>query len=150
MRLLAVLALAGLLSSGCATIEGMSRETRTGAAVGAVAGGVLGALIDSGRPWRGAVIGAAAGAVAGGWIGHTMTPAGEGTVARADEDVVTRAAAEAAQANATVKYSRVTEQGISEDVVAEPGEVTDGLMTVTVRYYRNNRLISSETRRVQV
>jgi hypothetical protein len=46
-------------------VYGCTKYHAQGAGVGAVAGGVAGALIDSKNPWRGGVIGAAIGGVAG-------------------------------------------------------------------------------------
>jgi len=147
-KFLVVILLASMFMSGCETIEGLSPKTKTGAGIGAVAGGILGALIDSGKPWRGAIIGAAAGAAAGGWIGYKMdTKSAEVT---ADSDIVAQAASEAAKQNAKVKYSRVTEAGITEEVIATPGQLTGNLRNVTVQYFRNGTLISTETRQVQV
>ncbi|MDD3726108.1 MAG: glycine zipper domain-containing protein, partial [Candidatus Ratteibacteria bacterium] len=101
-----------------------------------------------GNSWRGAVIGAAVGAAAGGWIGYKME--GKESVAKADEDVVSKAAQDAAKLNSTVKYSRVTESGITEDVIATPGELKGSVRTVTIQYFRNGTLISTETRQVEV
>jgi hypothetical protein len=53
-----------LLSNGCATPQGVA-----GAGLGAVVGGVSGALIDHGNPIRGAAIGGGLGAVLGGGLG---------------------------------------------------------------------------------
>ena len=53
-----------ILSSGCATPQGVQ-----GAGLGAVVGGVSGALIDRGNPVRGAAIGGGLGAVLGGGLG---------------------------------------------------------------------------------
>jgi outer membrane lipoprotein SlyB len=46
-------------------VFGCTKYHAQGAGVGAAAGGVAGALIDRGNPWRGGVIGAAIGGVAG-------------------------------------------------------------------------------------
>lgn len=54
-----------LFASGCATQQGAQ-----GAGLGAVVGGVSGALIDKGNPWRGAAIGGGLGAVFGGGLGE--------------------------------------------------------------------------------
>jgi hypothetical protein len=147
-RLFVVAVIAGLLFTGCATWDEISPKTKTGAGIGAVAGGILGAVVDSNRPWRGAIIGAAAGAAAGGWIGHTMDSKSEEV--KADADVVQQAAAEAAKQNATVKYTRVTEDGINEEIIATPGELSGSVRTVTVQYFRDGKLISTETRQVTV
>lgn len=53
-----------IFSSGCATPQGVQ-----GAGLGAVVGGVSGALIDRGNPVRGAAIGGGLGAVLGGGLG---------------------------------------------------------------------------------
>jgi hypothetical protein len=53
-----------MISSGCATPQGVQ-----GAGLGAVVGGVSGALIDRGNPLRGAAIGGGLGAVLGGGLG---------------------------------------------------------------------------------
>lgn len=147
-KLLVVVLLAGMLLSGCETIEGLSPKTKTGAGIGAVAGGILGALVDSGKPWRGAIIGAAAGAAAGGWIGYKLD--NKSAEVEADADIVAQAASEAAKQNATIKYSRVTEDGIAEDIIATPGALTGNVRAVTVQYLRNNKLISTEHVDVQV
>ncbi len=66
---LAAFALTGL--TGCATMGG---STGKGAAIGAAAGGLAGAVIgnQTGSTARGAIIGAVLGGAAGGIIGHQM------------------------------------------------------------------------------
>lgn len=147
-KLIAGLVLVSILLSGCATVQSLSPGTKKGAAIGAAAGGILGAILDSGNPWRGAVIGAAVGAAAGGWIGYKIE--GKEAVAQADEDVVSKAAKDAATLNSTVKYSRVTENGVTEEIIATPGELKGNVRKVTIKYYRNGTLISTETREVEV
>ncbi len=66
-RLIAVLTLTGLLA-GCAA-DDPDRRAKTGAAVGAIAGAVIGHQIDHDK---GRFIGAAVGAIAGGMTGHYM------------------------------------------------------------------------------
>ena len=66
-RLIAVLILTGLLA-GCAA-DDPDRRAKTGAAVGAIAGAVIGHQIDHDK---GRFIGAAVGAIAGGMTGHYM------------------------------------------------------------------------------
>ncbi|MCK9266762.1 glycine zipper domain-containing protein [bacterium] len=150
IKVVAGITLVAILLSGCAGIdEVLTPKTKTGAGVGAVAGGILGALVDSNRPWRGAIIGAAAGAAAGGWIGHTVdSKATSQAEVSADKDVVEQAVKEAVKNNATVKYSRTTEQGINEDIIAIPGTKTGNKQKVTVEYYKNGKLVSSEIREV--
>jgi len=147
-KLIVGLVLLSMVLSGCSTIQSLSSTTKTGAAIGAVTGGILGALIDSSNPWRGGVIGVAAGVAAGGWIGYKMGE--KKSVAKADEDIVSRAAKEAATLNATVKYSRVTEAGDKEEVIATPGELKNNSRTIIIKYFRNDTLISTETRQIQV
>ncbi len=74
---LVVASLLATLLAGCQTIDPYTRESKTsntakGAGIGAVAGGIAGALINKGDRGKGAVIGAALGAGAGGGIGYYM------------------------------------------------------------------------------
>lgn len=76
-RNIVVAATLATLLAGCQTIDPYTRETKTsntakGAGIGAVAGGIAGALINKGDRGKGAVIGAALGAGAGGGIGYYM------------------------------------------------------------------------------
>jgi uncharacterized protein YcfJ len=140
------------LTVGCAQWEEMSSNTKTGAGIGAVSGGVLGALIDSNQPWRGAIIGAAAGAAAGGWIGGRTDGRTDNNVPAADSnsEVIDQAAREAARQNATIRYSRTTENGVNEEVIATPISRSGNYRTVSLKYYRDGRLITSETREVEI
>jgi len=139
-----------MLLGGCATWEGLSPSTKTGAGIGAAAGGILGALLDSNHPWRGAIIGAAAGAAAGGWIGSTTDKTVSAPVVNSNDAVINQAAKEAAKQNAVVKYSRTTESGINEEVIATPISLQGNIRTVNIKYYQNGKLISSETREVSI
>ncbi|MCX5642299.1 MAG: YMGG-like glycine zipper-containing protein [Candidatus Omnitrophica bacterium] len=151
MRRLLVVAVACLLMGGCTTWEGLSPNTQTGAEIGAVSGGILGALLDSNHPWRGAIIGAAAGAAAGGWVGSTTDKKTvSAPVVNSNNAVIDQAAKEAAKQNATVKYSRTTETGINEEVVATPLSLKGNIRTVNIKYYQNGKLVSSETREVSI
>lgn len=151
MKGLMVIAIVCVLLGGCATWEGLSPNTKTGAEIGVVSGGILGALIDSNRPWRGAIIGAAAGAAAGGWIGSTTDKKTvSAPTVNSNAAVINQAAKEAATQNATVKYSRTTEDGINEEVVATPISRSGNIRTVNIKYYQNGKLISSETREVSI
>ncbi len=145
-----VLLVGSLLLGSCSTLEELSPKTKEGAVIGAIAGGILGALLDSNKPWRGAIIGATVGAVTGGWIGHKMETKGEEKIVDSKADVVEQAAKEAAKLNAVVKYSRVTENGIKEEIIATPGELKNNVRTVTVEYYRDGKLISKEVRQVSI
>ncbi|MCX7917258.1 MAG: glycine zipper domain-containing protein [bacterium] len=149
-KVISFLLILGLIFSGCETIQDLSQKTKQGATIGAVAGGILGAILDSNKPWRGAIIGAAAGAVAGGWIGHTMEKKEGEKVVEANKDVVTQAANEAGKSNMVVKYSRVTESGVKEEIVATPGQLVNNKRTVTVEYFRDGKLITKEVRQVIV
>ena len=151
MRGLMVVAVACVLLGGCATWEGLSPNTKTGAEIGAASGGILGAILDSRQPWRGAIIGAAAGAAAGGWIGSTTDKKTvSAPVVDSNAAVINQAASEAAKQNATVKYSRTTESGVNEEVIATPISRSGNIRTVNIKYYQNGRLISSETREVSI
>ena len=69
------LALAAVVVSGCTThADGTTSTNKTavGAAVGAIAGGLLGNRLDRKKRGRGTVIGAVAGAAAGGGLGYLM------------------------------------------------------------------------------
>jgi hypothetical protein len=57
-----------VMLNSCATMEPTSSRTYEGAGVGAVVGGIAGALLDRHNPWRGGVIGGVLGAVAGGTL----------------------------------------------------------------------------------
>jgi hypothetical protein len=140
------------LTVGCAQWEGLSSNTKTGAGIGAVSGGILGALLDSNQPWRGAIIGAAAGAAAGGWIGGRTDGRTDNNVPAADSnsEVIDQAAREAARQNATIKYSRTTENGVNEEVIATPISRSGNYRTVNIKYYRDGRLITSENREVNI
>ena len=142
-----VLLIAGMLLSGCASVEWSSEKGKKGAGIGAVSGGILGAIIDSNKPWRGAIIGGATGAIAGALIGDSMD---KNNVVETKEDIVERAAKEAATLNTTVKYSRTTENGITEEIIATPGKLEGNERTVTIQYLRDGKVISTETRKVKV
>lgn len=69
------LALAAMVVTGCTThADGTTSTNKTavGAAIGAVAGGLLGNRLDRKKRGRGTVIGAVAGAAAGGGLGYLM------------------------------------------------------------------------------
>ena len=149
-KIIGVLLIGVLLFGGCETIENLSQKTKEGATIGAIAGGILGAIIDSNKPWRGAIIGATTGAVVGGLIGHTMEKKSEEKIIEADKDVVTYAANEAGKLNVVVKYSRITEKGIKEEIIATPGQLKNNKRLVTIEYFRDGKLISKEIREVAI
>jgi uncharacterized protein YcfJ len=67
ISLLSLIMLIVMLNS-CATMQPTTPRRYEGAGVGAVVGGIAGALLDRHNPWRGGVIGGVLGAVAGGTI----------------------------------------------------------------------------------
>jgi outer membrane lipoprotein SlyB len=85
-----------LLATGCATVQPTTPRTYKGAAVGAVLGGLTGAILDHNNPWRGGVIGGAIGAVAGGTI----------------TEISERASREAAEENQPVEYQTEDGRGV--------------------------------------
>ncbi|PMP66534.1 MAG: hypothetical protein C0190_05530 [Thermodesulfobacterium geofontis] len=111
--------------SGCMPETG--EKTKEGAAIGAVAGAALGALIDKNNRWRGAVIGAAAGALVGGTAGYIMD----------------KAAKEAATTKKPVTY--ISEDKIQK-VYAKPVKSEGSCEWVTVQYYEYGKLVKEEKR----
>jgi len=113
--------------TGCVPETG--EKTKEGAAIGAVAGAALGALIDKNNRWRGAVIGGVAGALIGGTAGYIMD----------------KAAKEAAVTKKPVTY-------ISEDevqkVYAKPVKSEGSCEWVTVQYYEYGKLVKEEKKLV--
>lgn len=78
IKVLCTVAVAATLAlAGCTTVNPYSRQPQTsnaakGAAIGAAAGGVIGAVSDDDDRGRHALIGAAIGAIAGGGVGYYM------------------------------------------------------------------------------
>ncbi|MEE9358803.1 OmpA family protein [Candidatus Vondammii sp. HM_W22] len=77
MQKLALVVLLTSMTIGCTTIVPYTRDEKTsntvkGVGIGAVVGGIAGALANKGDRGKGAVIGAALGAGAGGGIGYYM------------------------------------------------------------------------------
>lgn len=70
--LLAAVALASLVVSGCASMNSKERGAVIGASTGAAIGGVIGNNTGSGSTAKGAIIGAVVGGAAGAIIGHQM------------------------------------------------------------------------------
>ncbi len=70
MRTLMLVAAAGLLLSGCQTMQ--ERNAATGALIGGTTGAVIGGV--AGRSVGGAVAGGVIGAAAGGLLGAATTP----------------------------------------------------------------------------
>jgi len=123
-----------LMLNNCAWFEKQSPKTKTGAGVGAVVGGIAGLIIDSHNPWRGGILGVAIGAVAGGMVGN----------------IIDHSTREAASKNATVKYSRTTENGSKEEVVATPRGTENNSKLVSVKYARDGKVMGEEIQRVSL
>ena len=132
LKILAIIFVCLLVLNNCAWFEKQSPKTKTGAGVGAVVGGIAGLIIDSHNPWRGGILGVAIGAVAGGVIGN----------------IIDHSTREAASKNATVKYSRTTEKGTKEEVVATPRGTENNYKLVNVKYARDGKTMGEETQKV--
>jgi outer membrane lipoprotein SlyB len=131
-----------VLMTGCATTSTRTTTTSTnantkeGAGIGAIVGGVAGALIDKDNPWRGGVIGAAAGALIGGTVGHIRD----------------RAAEEAAAENREVQYTRTYDDGTREVVRATPSGYSDdgNYKLVTTEVIRDGVVVETTVKRVPI
>jgi uncharacterized protein YcfJ len=127
------LVVVAMLMTGCATT---STKTREGAGIGAILGGVAGAVIDKDNPWRGGVVGAAAGAVIGGAIGSIRD----------------QAAQEAAAEDRTVQYARTMDDGSQEVIRATPYGYTESgdYKLVRTQVIRNGVVVSEDVKRVPI
>lgn len=115
------------LLNGC--MSDLNQKTKEGATVGAVAGGVLGALLDKNNRWRGAVLGVALGAVIGGTAAHIMD----------------RASKEAATYRKPVTYES---EDRLQSVHAQPVKSEGKCEWVKVQYYEYGKLVKEETKKV--
>jgi hypothetical protein len=124
VSLLLILALLGLVS-GCTEYHAQ------GAGVGAVLGGIAGALLDHRNPWRGGVIGAALGGVAG----ATLT------------DISMRASQEAATSGRPVEYRTEDGRGVYR---ADPvgGDEQTRCKKVHERVWEDGKLVKDNIREV--
>lgn len=113
--------------NGC--MPDLNQKTKEGATVGAVAGGVLGVLLDKNNRWRGAVLGAALGAVIGGTAAHIMD----------------RASKESATYRKPVTYE--SEDRVQK-VYAQPVRSEGKCEWVKVQYYEYGKLVKEETKKV--
>lgn len=113
-----------------------SSHEMKGAAAGGAVGGVAGALIDSGNPWRGGVIGAALGAVAG----ATLT------------DIAVKGAKESSETGKPVEYRR--DDNYKTTYRAEPASLqyaTTGnakCRKVREKIYQNDVLIKTSIKEI--
>jgi len=124
-----VLACLLLLLSLSSCMENVDQKTKEGATIGAVAGGVLGVLLDKDNRWRGAVLGAAIGAALGGTAGYIME----------------RASLEAATTKKPVTYE--SEDKVQK-VYAQPVRSEGQCEWVKVQYYEYGKLVKEETKKV--
>ncbi len=118
-----------LLLTGLTSCVELRQETKEGATIGAVAGGVIGVLLDKKNRWRGAVVGAALGAIIGGTAATIMD----------------KASKEAATYKKPVEY-------VSEDktqrVYAKPIQSQGKCEWVSVQYYEYGKLVKEEKKLV--
>ncbi len=127
------LVVVALVLTGCAT---PAKNTKGGAGIGAIVGGVAGAVIDKDNPWRGGIVGAAAGAIIGGAIGNVMD----------------RAAEEAAAENRPVQYTRTYDDGTQEIVRATPSGYSDdgNYKLVRTEVIRNGVVVETKVKRIPI
>jgi len=113
---------------GCATTP----PTYEGGAVGAVAGGIAGALLDRHNPWRGGLIGGAIGAVAG----ATLT------------EISARAAREAAMEQRPVEYRTEDGRGVYRAEPVNPYDPRTRCSKIHERVWEDGRLVKDQVREV--
>ncbi len=120
-----------VITSGCATVQPTTNRTYEGAGVGAVLGGLAGALLDRHNPWRGGVIGGVIGAVAGG----TLT------------EISARASREAADQRRPVEYRTEDGRGVYR---ADPVEYNASTRCSKIheRVWEDGRLIKDQIKEV--
>lgn len=132
-KIMTLLSLAMLIvmMNSCATMQPTTSHTYEGAGVGAVIGGVAGALLDRHNPWRGGVIGGVLGAVAGG----TLT------------EISTRASREAVEERRPVEYRTEDGRGVYR---ADPMEYNASTRCSKVheRVWEDGRLIKDQIKEV--
>jgi len=63
-------------------------------------------------------------------------------------NIIDHSTREAASKNATVKYSRTTEKGTKEEVVATPRGTENNYKLVNVKYARDGKTMGEETQKV--
>ncbi len=109
--------------------QDLSQRTKEGATIGAIAGGVIGTLVDKNNRWRGAVVGATIGAVIGGTAGYVME----------------KASREAAITKKPVTYE--SEDRVQK-VYAQPLKSEGNCEWVKVQYYEYGKLVKEENKKV--
>lgn len=65
-------------------------------------------------------------------------------------NIQNKAAKEAANRNATVKYDRTTEQGWKEEIVATPSGQQGDYKLIDVKYFRNGKVVKEEVKQVPI
>jgi hypothetical protein len=121
-----------MTTTGCATLQQHHHE---GAGMGAVIGGVAGALLDKENPWRGGVIGATIGGVAGATLA----------------DISVRASREAAVSGRPVEYRTQDGRGVFRaDPVGDTfhPDAHTTCRKVRERVWEMDRLVQDTTREV--
>jgi hypothetical protein len=129
VAIVAVLAVA-VMATGCAS-TGLSQTGQQGAGIGAVIGGLTGALVDHRNPWRGGVIGAVGGAVVMGTVGELSY----------------RGAREAAQTGQPVQYRTDNGYGMYQATPGPMDPVTR-CRKVHERIMDGDRVVRDQTREV--
>lgn len=122
-----------LLSASVALLAACAPYQCRGGVAGGAMGGIAGAVLDRGNPWRGGVVGAALGAVAGATIA----------------EISAQGAREAAYAGRPVEYRTDDGNGY---YYAEPlaGEPRPGCRKVRERIYEDGRLVRERVKVVSV
>lgn len=123
------MALALLIS--CASMQPTTPRTYEGAGVGAVVGGIAGALLDRHNPWRGGLIGGTLGLVAG----ATLT------------EISARASREAAQSHKPIEYRTEDGRGVYR---AEPQSYDPSTKCTKIheRVWQDGQLVKDEIKEV--
>lgn len=122
-------AVAALLFTGCASM-GVSRTGQEGAGIGAVMGGITGAVLDHKNAWRGGVLGAAAGALIMGTVGELSY----------------RGAMEAAETGRTVQYR--TNNGAVYQAVPGEYDAQTHCRKVHERVWNGDNLVKDSVKEV--
>jgi outer membrane lipoprotein SlyB len=131
ISLLSLLVVLFIITSGCVSMQPTTTRTYEGAGVGAVLGGVAGALLDRHNTWRGGVIGGIIGAVAGG----TLT------------EISARASREAVEHRRPVEYRTEDGRGVYR---ADPFEhnASTRCSKIHERVWEDGRLIKDQIKEV--
>ncbi len=131
-KIISLIAVFALLSL---TVACTQQHTK-GAGMGAVAGGIAGALLDKKNPWKGAIIGGAAGAA----LGSIIT---EATI----NDVSAKGSREAADTGKTVWYKTDDGRGVYQADHEEYNAQTN-CHKVRERVWEDDQLITNRTTEV--